>query len=119
MLVEPQDPILATFVIDVLTGSSAGGINSVFLAKALANDQELAGLTDLWLDQGGHEEAAERPQTKVENLCQERPPTVVAEQSTDVRRPPGRLRPDGGEEPIRSLRTREPDRRSSTSSTCS
>ena len=74
MLVEPQDPIVATFVIDVLTGSSAGGINSVFLAKALANDQEMAGLTDLWLDQGDIEKLLNDRGSKVENVLPEKPP---------------------------------------------
>lgn len=40
------------FVIDVITGSSAGGINGVFLAKALANNQEIERLKQLWLDEG-------------------------------------------------------------------
>jgi patatin-related protein len=40
------------FVIDVITGSSAGGINGVFLAKALANNQEISQLKQLWLDEG-------------------------------------------------------------------
>jgi len=29
------------FVIDILSGSSAGGINGVYLAKAIANRQEI------------------------------------------------------------------------------
>jgi patatin-related protein len=74
MLVDPQDPVLATFVIDVLTGSSAGGINSVFLAKALANDQEMAGLTNLWLDQGDIEKLLNDRGSKVENVAPEKPP---------------------------------------------
>jgi patatin-related protein len=40
------------FVIDVITGSSAGGINGVFLSKALANNQEIERLKQLWLDEG-------------------------------------------------------------------
>ncbi|MEL6738245.1 MAG: patatin-like protein [Pseudomonadota bacterium] len=34
---------------DILTGASAGGINAVFLAQALASGQSLEPLTDLWL----------------------------------------------------------------------
>lgn len=45
-------PIRTRFVIDILSGSSAGGINAVFLAKALANDQSLDKLKDLWIKQG-------------------------------------------------------------------
>jgi len=45
-----QHPVRTRFVIDVLSGTSAGGINSVFLAKALANDVTLEGLRSVWLD---------------------------------------------------------------------
>jgi patatin-related protein len=40
------------FVIDVLTGSSAGGINGIFLGKALANNQSIDELEQLWVDEG-------------------------------------------------------------------
>ncbi|HWS90805.1 MAG TPA: patatin-like protein [Pyrinomonadaceae bacterium] len=40
------------FVVDVLTGTSAGGINAVYLAKALANDQSLDKLMELWVTKG-------------------------------------------------------------------
>ncbi len=39
-------------VVDVVSGTSAGGINGVFLAKALANGEEFRSLEDLWLDEG-------------------------------------------------------------------
>ncbi len=35
---------------DILTGASAGGINAVFLAQAIATGQSLEPLTDLWLE---------------------------------------------------------------------
>ncbi len=44
--------IRTRFVVDVLTGTSAGGINAVYLAKALANDQSIADLERLWVDEG-------------------------------------------------------------------
>jgi patatin-related protein len=40
------------FVIDILSGTSAGGINAIYLAKALANGQSIDGLKEIWLDQG-------------------------------------------------------------------
>ena len=40
------------FVIDVISGSSAGGINGIFLAKALAKAESFAGLADLWINEG-------------------------------------------------------------------
>lgn len=35
---------------DIIAGSSAGGINGVFLAQAIVTGQSLAPLTDLWLE---------------------------------------------------------------------
>jgi patatin-related protein len=46
-----DSPVRTRFIVDVLSGSSAGGINAIFLAKALANEQSLAGLRDLWIEQ--------------------------------------------------------------------
>ena len=40
------------FVIDVLSGTSAGGINAVYLAKALTNDADMRGTADVWVDEG-------------------------------------------------------------------
>lgn len=40
------------FVIDILSGTSAGGINAIYLAKALANDQSLDELKRLWVTEG-------------------------------------------------------------------
>lgn len=50
--VRPGDTIQTRFVIDVLSGSSAGGINAVYLAKALVNDQPLEDLKELWEKEG-------------------------------------------------------------------
>lgn len=46
------DPLRTRFVIDILTGTSAGGINAVYLAKALANDQPMDELKKLWVSEG-------------------------------------------------------------------
>ena len=50
-LTEPGDtsPLRVRFVIDVLSGTSAGGINSVFLAKALATDNRIDDIAELWI----------------------------------------------------------------------
>lgn len=48
----PHTPISTRFIIDILSGTSAGGINAIFLAKALANDQSIKGLKDLWINEG-------------------------------------------------------------------
>jgi patatin-related protein len=39
-------------VVDVIAGTSAGGINGIFLAKALANGEQFACLKDLWVTEG-------------------------------------------------------------------
>jgi patatin-related protein len=49
---KPEEPISTRFVVDVLSGSSAGGINAVYLAKALANDQPMEELKKLWIEEG-------------------------------------------------------------------
>jgi predicted acylesterase/phospholipase RssA len=48
----PDAPIRTRFVVDILSGSSAGGINGIFLAKALANQQSIDRLRDLWVNDG-------------------------------------------------------------------
>ena len=40
------------FVVDILSGTSAGGINGIFLAKALVNGQDMDQLKDLWITEG-------------------------------------------------------------------
>ncbi len=40
------------FIVDILSGTSAGGINAIYLAKALANDQQLDELKKLWVSEG-------------------------------------------------------------------
>ena len=40
------------FVVDILSGTSAGGINGIFLAKALANGQDIQRLQELWVQEG-------------------------------------------------------------------
>jgi patatin-related protein len=40
------------FIVDILSGTSAGGINGIFLAKALVNGQDMDQLKDLWIKEG-------------------------------------------------------------------
>lgn len=56
---EPRDPLCEPrrrFVVDVLSGTSAGGLNAVYLAKALSHDQDISKLRELWVEQGGFSE---------------------------------------------------------------
>jgi patatin-related protein len=39
-------------VVDIASGSSAGGINGIFLCFALANDKDFGGMAQLWREQG-------------------------------------------------------------------
>ena len=39
-------------VVDVIAGTSAGGINGLFLGKALVNNEPFAPLRDLWVREG-------------------------------------------------------------------
>jgi patatin-related protein len=48
----PEEPVRTRFVVDIISGTSAGGINGVCLAKALANGTSLAALERLWLTEG-------------------------------------------------------------------
>jgi patatin-related protein len=47
-----DDPIKTRFIVDVISGTSAGGINGVFLAKAIVRNQKMDGLKQLWLREG-------------------------------------------------------------------
>jgi patatin-related protein len=47
-----ESTVNTRFVVDILSGTSAGGINAVYLAKALANDQDLDELKKLWVTEG-------------------------------------------------------------------
>jgi hypothetical protein len=39
-------------VVDIIAGTSAGGINGIYLAKALAHDLSQEGLRNLWFEHG-------------------------------------------------------------------
>lgn len=42
-------PIRTRFIVDILSGTSAGGINAIFLSKALAGNFSLASLANMWI----------------------------------------------------------------------
>ncbi len=55
-------------IVDIIAGASAGGINGVFLAQALATGQSLDPLTDLWLTRADVEELLDpeaRPESRM------------------------------------------------------
>ena len=47
-----DDAVRTRVVIDIVAGTSAGGINGIVLAKALAHNLDQAPVTDVWLDEG-------------------------------------------------------------------
>ena len=47
-----REGVRTQVVVDVIAGTSAGGINGVCLAKALAHDLSLDGFRDLWFERG-------------------------------------------------------------------
>ena len=70
---EGQERVLTTRVtIDIISGTSAGGINGVFLAKALAHDLELDPIIDLWVQSGDLALLLNDPQSATASL----PPPV-------------------------------------------
>lgn len=48
--IERETGVKMRVLTDIVAGSSAGGINGIFLAQAIATGQSLEPLTDLWLD---------------------------------------------------------------------
>jgi patatin-related protein len=50
--VQQQSGVLPRVVIDVVAGTSAGGINGIILCKALAHNQSQDALRDLWFERG-------------------------------------------------------------------
>jgi patatin-related protein len=74
--VQQKQPLAIStrFVIDVLSGTSAGGINAIFLAKALANDQDLRDLQELWIDKGDIELLINDKKSLVSRLSLQQPP---------------------------------------------
>ncbi|MEA2485247.1 MAG: hypothetical protein QOD46_358, partial [Actinomycetota bacterium] len=49
---EARTGIRTRVVVDVISGTSAGGINGIFLGKALAHNLSQQSLRDLWMDKG-------------------------------------------------------------------
>lgn len=52
ILLKNDAPLTRKFTIDVISGTSAGGINGIFLAKALATGLKIDELKNLWISEG-------------------------------------------------------------------
>ena len=49
---DAEGRVTCKFIVDVLSGTSAGGLNNLFLARALANEEDVDELTRLWIKEG-------------------------------------------------------------------
>jgi patatin-related protein len=80
--VDASSPIRTRFVVDILSGTSAGGINAVFLAKAIANNQDISELRRLWLEEGDIEKLINdgRGQSPLKRLRQPKPKSLLDSQ---------------------------------------
>jgi patatin-related protein len=56
-------------VVDAIAGSSAGGINGIFLAKALAHDLSQDALRDLWFEHGDLGKIIRKPKKRLGRLA--------------------------------------------------
>ncbi|HSD45502.1 MAG TPA: patatin-like protein, partial [Pyrinomonadaceae bacterium] len=65
------------FLVDILSGTSAGGINGIFLAKALANGQDMEQLKDLWVTEGDIETLLNDRRSVEKPLALQDPPTSL------------------------------------------
>ena len=65
------------FVVDILSGTSAGGINGIFLAKALANGQNMEELKNLWVTEGDIETLINDQRSIEKPLALQDPPTSL------------------------------------------
>lgn len=67
-------PITRKFIIDIISGTSAGGINGIFLAKALANSQSITNLEKLWVTEGDLSQLINDSKSQERPLTQQKPP---------------------------------------------
>jgi len=64
----PDNPVRTRILVDILSGTSAGGINAVFLAKAMAQGEtSLKSLRDLWLEKADMEKLLNDDDAKSRN----------------------------------------------------
>ena len=71
-------------VVDTIAGSSAGGINGIFLAKALAHDLNQDGLRDLWFEHGDLEKIIHEPHGLAQHLAKPLIDAIVHGDDSDV-----------------------------------
>jgi len=70
-------PIPTRFVVDTITGASAGGINGIFLAKALVRGQKIDRLQELWVREGAIEKLLNDRMSKESPVGFDNPPPAL------------------------------------------
>jgi patatin-related protein len=73
---EPAEP-RSRFIVDILSGTSAGGINAIFLAKALANGLSLDSLAEMWILDADMQYLLNDRKRKVPSFLMEEPPQAL------------------------------------------
>jgi patatin-related protein len=68
------DPIRTRFVVDIISGTSAGGINGLYLAKALVLGQSLERIANVWLDKADISTLLYDKYSALPGIPQQRPP---------------------------------------------
>jgi patatin-related protein len=74
---EGNEAVTVKLVVDIIAGTSAGGINGVFLGKALANCQEIKQLEDLWVEEGDIGKLINDRRSVLRPLAEQRPPASL------------------------------------------
>ena len=69
--------IRTRIVVDMLAGTSAGGINSVYLAKALVNNYNLDELKQLWMDKADIDTLLNDARSDLGTYRSKKPPTSL------------------------------------------
>lgn len=73
---EPPEP-RSRFIVDILSGTSAGGINAIFLAKALAYGLPLDSLAEMWILDADMQYLLNDRKSNLPSFLMEEPPQAL------------------------------------------
>jgi patatin-related protein len=62
------------FIVDIVSGTSAGGINGIFLSKALANNETMDDLKEMWITEGDISKLLNDQESHLPGLDNDSPP---------------------------------------------
>jgi patatin-related protein len=72
-----NDTLRTRFVVDILSGTSAGGINAIFLAKALVGNLSIESLANMWIEDADLDELLNDKKKIKQKFLQENPPQAL------------------------------------------